>query len=252
MQRSCSTITNGDAMPWGMNNTASFNVAKVQKRSTELKAADALRDAIISGAIPLGARLTEISLAEQLDVSRSTIRTALHQLVQEGLVIQVPYTGWTVMTLSATDAWELYTLRASLEALAARLVAEKVQDKELANRIHPVLSAAFERLTEACKRGGKELIALEDLNLHKAIVDLSEHVRLIDQYSRIQYQIQLYIQSSDALISDSKKIISQHKPIIESLLRGDVEAAVTAAIAHNESEGALLVEHISGKDSREA
>ncbi|MCX7865321.1 MAG: GntR family transcriptional regulator, partial [Novosphingobium sp.] len=70
-----------------------FVLGKVQKRSAEVQAADKLREAIVSGRIPLGARLTEVSSAEQLGVARSTIRTALHQLVQDGLVIQVPYTG---------------------------------------------------------------------------------------------------------------------------------------------------------------
>lgn len=225
--------------------TTTFNIQKVQKRSTEMQTADVLRDAIINGNIPLGSRLTETQSAEQLGVSRSTIRTAFHQLVQEGLIIQVPYTGWTVMTLSAHDAWELYTLRSSLEALAARLVAKNIHDGKKAETTRAYLNKAFDSLKAACATGEKSQIAIEDMNLHKAIIILSGHNRLIDQYSRIQHQILIYIQSSDALVAEPAQIIAQHEPLVAALLRGDVKESVKEAIAHNEIEGEILVGHIN-------
>ncbi|MGQ0730347.1 GntR family transcriptional regulator [Acidovorax sp.] len=222
-----------------------FAVQKVQKRSTEVQAADSLRDAILSGAIPLGARLTEISAAQQLGVSRSTIRTALHQLVQEGLVIQTPYTGWSVMDLSSDDAWEVYTLRASLEALAARLVATRVaQGGATGAATLAGVEKAFERLREVCMNGDKPGIAAADMDLHRAIVNLSGHSRLVDQYLRIQHQITIYIRSSDALVTTSDEIIAQHTPLIEAIRVGDAALAMRAAMEHNDSEGAVLVEHL--------
>lgn len=222
--------------------TTLFNIKKVQKRSAEVQTADVLRDAIVGGAIPLGSRLTEISAAEQLGVSRSTIRTAFHQLVQEGLIVQVPYTGWTVMTLSAQDAWELYTLRASLEALAARLVAQQIRDGK--NDVAAALAHAVETLKNACASGVKHAIAREDMNLHKAIIALSGHGRLMDQYARIQHQILIYIQSSDALVATPEQILTQHLPLIDALQSGAPDAAMQAAMAHNESEGAILVKFL--------
>lgn len=227
-----------------MDTSTTFAVKKVQKRTTEAQAADRLRDAILSGDIPLGARLTEIQMAEQVGVSRGTIRTAFHQLVQEGLLVQVPYTGWTVMTLSAHDAWELYTLRASLEALASRLVARRIGNGPSANGPSAAISAAFARLKAACLRGDRKVIAQEDMNLHKAIVTLSDHRRLIEQYSLIEHQVRIYIQSSDALVLDPDEIVAQHEPIVQALLQGEEDAAVAFAARHNEREGAILVEHL--------
>lgn len=228
-----------------METNSTFTIKKVHKRSTEAQAADTLREAIISGDIPLGARLTEMLVSEQVGVSRGTIRTAFHQLVQEGLLVQVPYTGWTVMTLSSYDAWELYTLRASLEALASRLVARHIGQKNAAStEIAGALASAFGRLKNACKKGSRTVIAQEDMNIHRTIVLLSRHGRLIDQYSLIEHQIRIYIQSSDALVQDPDDIVSQHDPIVDALLRGDEEAAVKAAAAHNEREGSILVKHL--------
>lgn len=82
------------------------------------------------------------------------------------------------------------------------------------------------------------------MNLHKAIVLSSNHRRLIKQYSLIEHQVRLYIQSSDALVLNPDKIVEQHDPIVRALLQGEVDAAVDFAAKHNELEGAILVEHL--------
>ena len=230
----------------------SFDLKKVKRRSAEIEAADVLRDAIVSGAIALGTRLTEVNVASQLGVSRTTVRTVFHQLVQEGLVVQVPYVGWSVMTLSADDAWELYTLRSSLEALAAKLVARSVRVPETREAVRKELTARFEELASSCRSGSSESIAIADMHLHRAIVDLSGHGRLAVQYDQIQHQIQIYIRSSDALVSEPSHIIAQHEPMIERIVAGDEEGAVEAAVTHNESEGAVLVEVLRERESTAA
>jgi DNA-binding GntR family transcriptional regulator len=229
-----------------------FSIQKLQKRSTEVQAADTLREAIISGAIPLGARLTEISAAEQLGVSRSTIRTAFHQLVQEGLVIQTPYTGWSVMSLSAKDAWELYTLRASLEAMAAKLVADRVSREGNGGAAETAVNKAFSDLKVACKAGDNRQVAAADMTLHKTIITFTDHSRLIDQYSRLQHQISIYIQSSDGLVAGTEEIVGQHLPLIQAISAGDGEAAMRFVMEHNETEGAVLVNHLNESPRRSA
>jgi len=105
-----------------------------------------------------------MQLAKQLEVSRATVRTALHQLTVEGLIVQMRYTGWSVMTLTAHDAWELYTLRASLEGLAARLAARSLNDAGRA-----VLERAFRRLSTASERGSWAKTTAADFGLRKTI-----------------------------------------------------------------------------------
>lgn len=227
-----------------MQNDLVRNLRKVHKLSAEVQAADRLREAIICGDIPLGSRLTEIQVAEQVGVSRGTIRTAFHQLVQEGLLVQIPYTGWMVMTLNARDAWELYTLRASLEALASGLVARRVRTEVSTDEIATTIRSAFKRLRAACSKGNNKLIAREDLEMHRTIVSLSNHRRLMEQYSLIEHQARIYIQSSDALIQNPDDIVAQHMPIVDALLRGDEAAAISEAAHHNEREGAILVRYL--------
>ncbi len=83
-----------------------------------------LRDAIIGGQLAPGQRLVERALTDMLGVSRTVVREALRQLESEGLVAIIANRGPVVRELSATEARDLYTIRAALEGLAARLCVE--------------------------------------------------------------------------------------------------------------------------------
>lgn len=89
---------------------------------------EALREAIVSGRLAPGQRLTERELIEMTGVSRTVIRESLRQLEAEGLVEIIPNKGPVVRKLSADEAKDLYQIRAVLEGLAARLFAENADE----------------------------------------------------------------------------------------------------------------------------
>src|SRR5688572_15445506 len=86
-------------------------------------AAQALRDAILRGKLPEGARLRQVELADRLGISRTPIREALGRLQHEGLVELLPRSGVRVTRFDVDEAVELYDLREMLDGLAARLAA---------------------------------------------------------------------------------------------------------------------------------
>ena len=151
-------------------------------------------------------------------------------------MVQVPYTGWAVASLSGTDAWELYTLRATLEGLGARLIAENLDVGKVRD-----LRTAFEALVAACERGDEILVVDRDFDFHTLIVALSGHRRLREQYRLIEQQIRLYIAWSDGLMPSRADIIETHRPIIEAIVAGDGLGAERILRNHNESAGRILV-----------
>jgi GntR family transcriptional regulator, trigonelline degradation regulator len=92
---------------------------------------DALREAIISGRLEPGARLTERELIAMTSVSRTVVREALRQLESDGLVDIIPNKGPIVRCLTAEEARDLYRIRAVLEGLAARLFVENAGPHEV-------------------------------------------------------------------------------------------------------------------------
>ncbi|MGH3317393.1 MAG: GntR family transcriptional regulator, partial [Nocardioidaceae bacterium] len=91
----------------------------VEHTSTVERVTDELRRALFEGELAPGMPLREVALADQIGVSRSTIREALSVLVAEGLVTRVPNRGVAVTTLSREDVRDVLRARAALEAAGA-------------------------------------------------------------------------------------------------------------------------------------
>jgi GntR family transcriptional regulator, vanillate catabolism transcriptional regulator len=93
--------------------------------SQTVKAQLRLRELILSGELPAGARIAELALVEMLGVSRTPIRMALMRLQQEGLLDSLPQGGFAVKGFSEADIHDAIEVRGTLEGLAARLAAER-------------------------------------------------------------------------------------------------------------------------------
>lgn len=93
--------------------------------SQAVKAQLRLREMILAGELPGGARIAELALVERLGVSRTPIRSALMRLEQEGLLETLPNGGYAVRTFSERDVADAIELRGTIEGLAARLAAER-------------------------------------------------------------------------------------------------------------------------------
>lgn len=213
-----------------------------KKVSLDRAAAESLRSAIVSGALEQGSRLTEVKLAEQFGLSRGTVRAALQRLVTEGLVVQRPYSGWDVAALSAEDAHELSALRSSLEALAARLGAERIDSNG-----RRAVEAAFEALRVAAENGRVDELVDADMGLHRTLVALSGNRRLGDHYDMIANQVRLYIASSTVVVKSAPTVVERHFDLIDPVLRGDVAGAEIAAKAHSMRSGAEIVAYLREK-----
>lgn len=92
---------------------------------------DELRQSIISGRLSPGVRLVERELIAMMGVSRTVIREALRQLESEGLVAIIPNKGPVVRELTLAEAKDLYSIRAVLEGLAARLFVQNADEAQL-------------------------------------------------------------------------------------------------------------------------
>ena len=93
--------------------------------SQAVKAQLRLREMILAGELPGGARIAELTLVERLGVSRTPIRAALMRLEQEGLLEALPNGGYAVRTFSERDVSDAIELRGTMEGLSARLAAER-------------------------------------------------------------------------------------------------------------------------------
>lgn len=109
-----------------------ISASRRRYRTTEERAADVIRRAILAGTFAPGERLSQTGLAEAMGISRIPIRSALRTLESEGLVRFLPHRGVVVSSLAPAERGELYELRAVMESHAIRRSVERMTPDTLA------------------------------------------------------------------------------------------------------------------------
>ncbi len=92
----------------------------------------ALEEAIVSGELAPGSVLRQEQVSAQYAVSRTPVREALRRLAALGLVSFEANRGFRVRTLSRSEMWEAFLLRAELESLVTGVAAGKMTEADLA------------------------------------------------------------------------------------------------------------------------
>ena len=146
-----------------------------------------LRSAILAGDIPPGAPLVETALSERFDVSRGPLREALRQLIEEGLVVTVPYTGTHVAALSVEDVREIYSLRTALEIFAFEQIWQRRDD-----RFRTELVRLNDALVATIDAGDDRASILTELAFHGFVYEASGHRLLQRAWHAVRGRLQLY------------------------------------------------------------
>jgi DNA-binding GntR family transcriptional regulator len=190
------------------------------------RALESLRSAITSGQYRPGAHLAEAELAGHLGVSRGTVREALRQLQQEGLVIAGARGRLRVHRLSPTEIRELFQVRAALEGLAATLITASKDRAAAVARLRKALSDL-----DAPMQDVSALIDA-DLALHLLLCELSGNSVLVDAWRHLEGRLRLTILND--IDKQRSKIMSSthHAPIVDAIEQGDASLALAALHKH--------------------
>ena len=184
-----------------------------------------IRDSIRSGFLPMGARLLDTRLAQELEVSRGTVRDALTRLVDEGLVVDQPRQGMFVREFGPQDVIDIYNVRVALEPTAARLAVRHGVD--LAE-----LESILDRMRQAADAGDVPAVSAMEAAFHLAICDASRNEHLVDCYRMIQSRVRMALSLDNRGNEDYRAIADRHEPILEAFRSGDEVRAATAVHVH--------------------
>jgi DNA-binding GntR family transcriptional regulator len=173
---------------------------------------EVLREAILGGRLPPGARIVEADVARQMAISRSPVREAVRKLEHEGLVEYVPRHGTVVVGLSRDDVADAYELRAHLEAYGARLAAMRASDASLAD-----LMELIERMRACGVAEDLEGLVTADVEFHRQICRASGSRRLLQAWETMNPA--RWTMVSGLRVSDLslEQIAERHWPILAAL-----------------------------------
>jgi DNA-binding GntR family transcriptional regulator len=202
------------------------------RRPTRLRLVDdayrSLEDAILAGRLAPGERLVEPHLAEQLGVSRTTVREALLMLQRQGLIDSEPRRGTFVARLSREDAADLCQSRALIESYAVTVGYDNI-DADALGRLEALLTQMG-----ACRLPDEipQLLRL-DLDFHRTLVESAHSPRLLDLWSNLNGQIRaLYIGTLERRQAGIEEVISAHRQLLDTVATGGRAAAMEAVIEH--------------------
>jgi DNA-binding GntR family transcriptional regulator len=193
-----------------------------------MQAAEAIRGLIATGQLVGGDRLIEARIAEQLGISRGSVRDALWLLRGQGLVRDEPRRGSFVAELTAQDVRDIYDLRIAVELAAVRVLVQ-----------HPRVES-FERLEQAIENMRAEgrdaaRAAEADLGFHSAVCAASGNSRLHGVYVRHSSELLILLRlDEEKLGHQPDSIAGEHKYLLDALLSGGLSAAELAFREHLE------------------
>jgi GntR family transcriptional regulator, trigonelline degradation regulator len=177
-----------------------------------------LRELITSGVLAPGERIVEGKWAVELGVAQASIREAINLLIAEGFVQKGSGRSARVTKLSERDVAEIYELRASIEGLAARLVAKSQPDLS-------ELDEALRDMDRAVLRGDRKSVVEADLRFHLALCEKSGNRHLAEQARRLLVPLFAFtLMRSSATgqgVEPWREALPLHRRIVDLLKEGE-------------------------------
>jgi DNA-binding GntR family transcriptional regulator len=191
----------------------------LHRTSTVDALAAALREQILEGELPPGARLRERELCEAYGVARHSLRAALRALAADGLVRIEAHRGARVAELTSDDVRWLYELRAALELEAAHLALER-NGGRLPASVHEALA----RLEAACAGDDPPWSAINEAHaeLHTAIVEAARSPRIAAAHAALSGEMRLFLLALRPHIPPDR-LAADHAALVRGLERDGPE-----------------------------
>lgn len=202
-------------------------------------------EAITDRTLPPGHRIRQNELAERLGVSRQPVSHALHLLHRQGLVAESGRRGFEVTRLDPSRIRQLYEVRGAIDALAARLAAERARtDAAGRARLEAALHAG--RAINA-QTSLAHLIAL-DVDFHSAIHRLSGNPAISELIAPQWPHMRRSMATVLAELDYRDSAWAEHETIAAQILAGNARAAEAAALTHAQTAGRMTEERLKATD----
>ena len=204
---------------------------------------ETLLEAIISGKLASGAIVSEVSLAKQLEVSRTPVHDGLRQLSKDGLVEQRAGRRAIITTFTKEDVHDIFEMRKLLEGEAARRAATRI-DRTTISRLR--------NMGEDLKSNPDQTDYLErwadfDETFHEAIAQASGSVRLVQDIVRYRL-LHRGFNKLTTTVAGLQDALQEHFQILDALEKREAETASRLMVEHIQEWQAYFVNHFPRKD----
>lgn len=198
-----------------------------EQSSTVDRVVDELRRAVFDGDLESGTPLREVALAEQLGVSRPTVREALTVLVAEGLATREPHRGVAVAQPDPESVADVCRARAVLEVAGVRHWEQASEEAKAGVR------DALARYADAVAQGASyQTLNARHLAVHASFVGLLGSPRLVAVAEGLSAELRLALAQIDRIRRNAHDQAGSHTDLVRMLERGEVAEAAEHLAEH--------------------
>lgn len=200
---------------------------------------EALRKAIVEGALAEGEHLRQDRLAALFNTSRIPVREALTRLEQEGLVTTQRYRGTVVAGLSSAEIREIFEFRALLEGEVIRLA--------VPHMTQAVLERAREHLRAFAGEPDPARWGEINRNFHYSLYEAAARPYHLQIIRSSLDRVDRYLRAQLTLTDGMSRARDEHRAIHEACTRGDADEAARLTRAHILDAGRSLVAYLDAR-----
>lgn len=206
---------------------------------------DALVNAIVTGELAPGSKISEPELARRFGMSRGPLREAIRRLEARRLVTRTAHVGARVVELKRDVLIEMFVLREALEGMAARLAAERMEDGEIAE-----LEALLEAHEKSLERDNVYYQREHDWDFHYRIVKGARSPMIEEALCGDLYQLfKLYRYQHKTSPGRAPRALTEHRRVVEALKDRDADLAELLMRRHISTARSVLQASIAQMDS---
>ncbi|MGA0856103.1 MAG: GntR family transcriptional regulator [Burkholderiaceae bacterium] len=188
----------------------------IERRGLHQAVADRLREAIVEGELPAGARLNERLLCEQMGVSRTPMREAFKVLAGEGLIRLLPNRGAVVPKMTIDEVVQAFEVIAALESLSGQLAAERASPAQ----IKKLLKLQDDMEAAHAEQDLSRYYAL-NAQIHNLINAAADNATLQETYASVNARLQSLRFRSNLDKTKWDKAVKEHAQIAKAFAKRD-------------------------------
>ena len=178
-----------------------------------------LRNMLVEGQIPPGARIDERELCARFGISRTPLREALKVLASEGTIVLLPHKGARAAKLTRKDVADLFEVVEGLEAKAGELACERITEVQLAE-----IAAGHHAMVEHHKAGDLAAYYRCNRTIHELIVAAADNAVLAGLYQSVTARIRRARFVAPMSPEHWALAVLEHEAILNALVRRDSRA----------------------------
>jgi len=198
------------------------------------RAYDAVKDRILTGDFPAGELLSEVEVAQELELSRTPVHEAFLRLEAEDLLRLIPRRGAVVVPVSPREALDVLEVRRALETAAARRLATDGQRYAgVRTRLRERLATLTAEQESHAAARDTAAFAIADEEFHRAIVTASGNALADRFYATLaDRQRRMTIGAVGGRPDHLAVLVEEHRRLAELVTAGEAEAFDEALVRH--------------------